>query len=134
MSLVNFKKITSQDILRIFLGIVFLSAGIFRIFNPLIAQIELENLKVPGFLTYFLIIFEILTALLLFSKKYLKVVYFSLIFFLAFALINALVVNGKNIVNSAYELFVFNANPTDFLLHFIFLLILIVLIKEFKSK
>lgn len=134
MSLANFKKIKSQDILRIFLGVVFLSAGIFRVFNPLLAQDELQNLKLTGFLTYFLIVFEILAGLLLLSKKYLKAVYMALVFFLVFALINALVVNGKNIIDSAYELFVFNANPTDFLLHFIFLLILIVLIKELKNK
>jgi hypothetical protein len=47
------------------------------------------------------------------------------------ALGGALLSNGYNIIAQAGELFIFDATPTDFFMHFVFLVILIFL---FRSK
>lgn len=128
MNLENIKKISIEDILRYFLAAVFLSAGIFRIFNPEMAEQEMLSLSLPPVFSYFLIFLEIGSALLLLLNKWTKIVYWVLTVFLVSALEMALAINAKNIFAAASELFVFNLTPTDFFLHAIFLLIIILLI------
>ena len=61
MNLENFKikniSETPEEIFRIFLSLVFLTAGLFRIFNPDMAVIEFTALKLPVFLSGFTIFF-----------------------------------------------------------------------------
>jgi len=122
-----------KDILRIFLAAVFLSAGVFRIFNPVAAAIELKNLQLPYFLSYFLICFEIGSGLFLLFHKYLRTTSIFLSIFLLFALTRGLITNGYYIVRQVEELFVFRANPTDIFLHITFLIILISLVIKEKK-
>ncbi len=117
-----------MNIIRIFLSLVFLSAGLFRIFNPGAATLELAGLHLPAFLSVLIIIFEIMAGLALLLNKYVKYIYWLLIFFLVFILIWGLAINGQAIIKNAGELFVFNLTPTDLFLHFIFLLLTIVLL------
>jgi uncharacterized membrane protein YphA (DoxX/SURF4 family) len=121
-----------EFILRILLALVFLSAGIFRIFNPAAAIFELSHLHLPIFLAGLLIIFEIGAGLGLLLNKYVKQIYWLLIIFLILILIWALIVAGGELIKSAGELFVFNLTPTDFLLHLFFLLITITLLLKKK--
>lgn len=136
MSLENFKenKLLKQpeDILRIFLAFVFLTAGIFRIFNYNMAVSEFFVLGMPIFLCPLMIIFEIGAGIGLLFNKFVKYIYSSLIVFILFALIVALVVGGKEIISGARELFVFDLTPTDWLLHFLFLLIVVTLLVKKK--
>ncbi len=131
MSLESFKenKLLKQpeDILRIFLAFVFLTAGVFRIFNYNMAVSEFFVLGMPIFLCPLMIIFEIGAGIGLLFNKFVKYIYSALIVFILFALVVALVVNGKEIISRAGELFVFNLTPTDWLLHFVFLLIAAIL-------
>lgn len=122
-----------KDILRIFLALVFLSAGVFRIVNPAAVALELKNLQLPYFLSYFLICFEIGSGLLLLFNKYLKTVSIFLSIFLLFALTRGVITNGYYIVRQVGELFVFRANPTDIFLHITFLIILISLVIREKK-
>lgn len=123
----NNKKIflSPSDLLRVLIGFVFLTAGLFRIFNGGAASQELELLNIPVILVWPLIILEIIGGSLLILNKYLKIVSVVFIAFLIGALANAIYLDGINLFFKAGELFVFNLTPTDFFLHFVFLIILI---------
>lgn len=122
-----------RDLLFNLMAVVFLSAGIFRIFNPAMAAQELADLNLPSVLSYFLIILEIGAGLALLFKKYLKPLCIIMIIFLVFALVWGLVINGREIIGRAGELFIYQTTPTDFFLHFVFLIILISILLD-KSK
>lgn len=136
MNLVNFKKIKlmvdSERLLRFFLALVFLSAGIYRVFNYDSTVLEFTNLKLPIWISFFLIIFEIGAGLGLLINKYTKQIYSSLLIFLIIILVWALILDGKKIINQAGELFAFNLNPTDLFLHFVFLLLVTALLLKKK--
>jgi len=135
MSLVNIKNliVRPENILRYFLALVFLSAGIFRVLNPSVAAQEFINLELSLFLSPLMIIFEIGAGLGLLLNKYTKQIYYSLIIFLVIVLSWALIINGREIINQAGELFVFNLTSTDWFLHFIFLMITLLLLKNIKK-
>lgn len=120
------------DILRIFLALVFLAAGVFRVFNPSVARLEFINLQLPIIISWPVVIFELFVGIGLLLNKYVKYIYYLLIVFLVFILVWALMLNGQVIIRAAGELFVFNLNPTDVFLHFVFLLFVIVMIKSKK--
>jgi len=130
MTLENFKKLfnNSFDVLRILMALVFISAGCFRVFNSELAKLELINLHLPIFLSYILIIFEIIGGLLLLINKFVKQISILFIIFLVFALGWLLIFNGKILLNQVSELFILNSTPTDFFLHLVFLIILIFLL------
>ena len=132
----NLKKIKENpvELLRLFLALVFLSAGIFRIFNPSLAQQEFSGLGLPSFLFPLMIVFEIVAGLLLLINKFARQIYFLLAFFLVMALGWALLSEGSALVKGAGELFVFNLTPTDVFMHIIFLIMIIVLIAGIKKK
>ena len=104
---------------------IFLTAGFFRVFNSGAAFQELELLNIPVIFSWPLIILEIAGGFLLIFNKYLKIVSIIFIIFLIGALVNAVYLDGLNLFFKAGELFVFNLTPTDFFLHFVFLIILI---------
>lgn len=127
MTLVNFKK-KPDDLLRVLMALVFLSAGLFRIINPDLANLELKNLYLPEFLSLPLILLEVGGGFYLLIKgKYWRRILLTFIIFLSFALINALRANFSGLIESASELFVFNLTPTDFFLHLVFIIILLFL-------
>jgi len=136
MNLENFNKtkinIDSEKLLRLFLALVFLSAGVYRVFNPESAVSEFINLKLPVWLSLVIIIFEITAGICLLVNKYTKQIYFSLLGFLIIILSWALIIDGKKIISQAGELFAFNLNPTDLFLHFVFLLLVFVLLVRKK--
>ncbi|NLZ74702.1 DoxX family protein [Candidatus Falkowbacteria bacterium] len=121
-----------EDLLRIFLAFVFLTAGLFRIFNYDLAIAEFSFLRMPVFLCPLVIIFEIGAGIFLLFNKYVKQVYLALIVFLIFVLSLALVIRGEAMIASAGELFVFDLTATDWFLHFVFLLIAVMLLAKKK--
>lgn len=125
MSLGDIKKfiVKPENMGRYFLALVFLSAGLFRIFLPELAAQEIISLGLPKTLSSLIIIFEISAGLLLIFNKQTKYVYFSLLLFLSTALFWGLLIAGPEIILSLEELFIFNLTPTDWLLHLIFLII-----------
>jgi uncharacterized membrane protein YphA (DoxX/SURF4 family) len=120
----------TTKIIRIFLALVFLTAGIFRIFNPQMAVIEFTDLNLPLWLAWPTIVFEIIAGLSLMFNKYTKYIYWLLIGFLIFILIWAFIINGSELISGAGELFVFRLTPTDVFLHFVFLVMVGVLVRE----
>lgn len=128
----NIKNINSGDFLRVFLGLVFLSAGIYRIFNWQSAVLEISNLNLPFaiFISVLVVTLEILggVSFLFNFQTRITAIVFSI--FIAFALIFAFLSSGQEMINNAEKLFTFQAEPTDFFLHFTYLIILIYLFKK----
>jgi len=127
-------KFSAKAILRVLMGLIFLSAALFRIFNPEMARFELSALSLPSFLLWPLVIFEFLTGLFLLINFRVRSTALVLIVFLLFALIQALLVNGPEIWREASQLFIFQANPVEWFLHLVFVFILVNLVLEKREK
>ena len=115
------------DILRVFLALVFLSAGFYRIFCPSAAVLEFTHLQLPIPFSWLTMIFEVIAGIGLLVNKYTKIIYSLLVIFLMIALIWAFIINGPVLLLTAGKLFVFNPDPVSVFLHFVFLLMIIVL-------
>lgn len=115
-------------LLRLFLGLIFVSAGLYRIFNWQGAILELSKLNLNSvYLSVFIVAMEIIGGLLLIFNVKTKKVLIVFIIFLALTLVWALIISGKSLLGNAFELFTFNLTPTDFFLHFTYLIMLIYL-------
>lgn len=124
-----------MTLLRIFLGIIFLSAGIYRIFNWPKAVIEFEALNLNSVYLIVLITgLEIVGGLLLLLNIKTKKVFLVFAVIMALAIINAFLAGGKNIILQSGELFAFDLTPTDVFLHTTYLIILIYLLTNKTSK
>jgi len=117
-----------KSLLRLFLGLVFLSAGIYRIFNwqEAVAEFSRMNLNYP-ILIVALMLFEIVGGLMLIFNIKTKKMLLVFIIFILLALIGAFVTSGKDIILGFGELFTFSQTPTDIFLHFTYLVILVYL-------
>lgn len=123
-------RINQKELLRVFLGIVFLSAGIFRIFNWQLAVIEFSRFpfgQLNNYLIVFVIALEVIGGLLLLFNKKTKIVLVIFIVFLFLALVQIIATNFHNLLTQSSELFFFEATPTDVFLHFTYLIIIIYL-------
>jgi len=126
-------KINSLSLLRIFLGFVFTSAGVYRLMNWNDFLLEFSRFpfgKFNKYLIIFVIALEIIGGLLLISNKNSKTVISIFIAFVALALLQIIATNAPILIKQSYELFSFDATPTDVFLHFTYLVILIYLILE----
>jgi uncharacterized membrane protein YphA (DoxX/SURF4 family) len=121
-------QITAVKVVRIILGCVFLLAALFRIFNNANATSEVLALGMPSFFTWIIVIFELLVSGCLIFNKYVKIALYGVIVFLVIAIITALIVNGTAVFASIGELFVFNATPTDILLHIMYIILAVILL------
>jgi uncharacterized membrane protein YphA (DoxX/SURF4 family) len=117
----------------IFIGIVFVSAALYRIFNYQAGIQEFTELGISTLLIPFVILLELVVGTLFILNK--KVIYASLIsiIFLAFAIVIAMISNFKMIINNLSELFIFNANPTDILLHISYVILLLLIYFKYKD-
>lgn len=122
-------------ILRIYLGIIFLSAGVYRIFHLSRAYSEIVSIA-PGFYGLFLaltIILEIFLGAFLILDFKVKVAAEALFTFVAFATILMIIRSGREIFQNFSDLFFFNATPTDFFLHLTYMSMLLALILKLKK-
>jgi uncharacterized membrane protein YphA (DoxX/SURF4 family) len=123
------KKFKPEVFLKIFLGLVFLSAGLYRIFNWQEAVIEFTRLGLDTtYLPIMAIALEIIGGLFLLFNFQTKKVLLAFVIFLSLAILQSLIFSWPNIVSQTRELFVFQANPTDIFLHFTYLIILLFLL------
>lgn len=113
------------NILIVFMGVVFLSAALYRIFNYEAAVTEFTNLKLPLFLIPATILLETIIGILFIIKRYIKYASMVASIFLLIAIIIGTFSNFTNITKQIHELFVFDANPTDILLHVLYIGILL---------
>lgn len=127
----NIKKLEATDLLRLFLGLIFFSAGLYRAFNWQSAVLELSKLNLSSaYLIIFIIALEIIGGFMLIFNKKIKLVILIFIIFLIVAISQIILTSGQNLINNAGELFSFDANPTDVFLHFTYLIILIYLLNS----
>jgi len=124
-------KFWASALLRLFLGIIFLSAGLYRIFNWQQAVLEFSKLNLnSSYLIALMIILEIAGGLFLIFNIKTKKVLLVFIVFIVFALTGAFLSAGKDIILKSGELFIFSPTPTDVFLHFTYLIILIYLLNK----
>lgn len=117
------------------MGLIFLSAGLFRIFNWQQAILEFSMLGINyTWLIIFTIVLEIIAGLLLIFDIEIKKVLLVLIAFLAATLLWALMIYGRSLIDNANELFSLDATPTDWFLHFTYLIIMAYLFLNLKRK
>lgn len=121
-------------LLRVMMGGVFVSAGLFRLFVPQAALDEMVNLSLPAILVFPITAFEIAMGFSLILNRYIKYTSAALIIFLFIALVKGLVIGGGGLWLSAGELFVFNTTPTDVFMHLVFLVVLVFLFLLAISK
>jgi len=123
-------KLMPISLLKLFLGLVFLSAGIYRIFNWQSAISEISNLNIifPSIISAIVVILEIIGGIFLIFNIQTKKTLLTFVTFLAITLFWTLIISWKSLINNAGILFTFRANPTDFFLHFTYLIILIYLL------
>lgn len=119
------KDLSKKNIISFFLGIVFLLAAVYRIFNPKAGIEEFNAVGVPIFFLYVTILFELTVGTLLILGKKLKLVSVITMFFLVIAIIIATLSDFKGIIHNIGELFVLDSTPTDIVLHITFLIMLI---------
>jgi uncharacterized membrane protein YphA (DoxX/SURF4 family) len=117
------------SLLRTFLGLIFVSAGLYRVFNWQAAISELSRLNLNSvYLPILIIALEIIGGLFLIFNIQAKKVLLIFIIFILLALASAFLIAGKDIISKSVELFVFNPTPTEVFLHFTYLIILISLL------
>tara|TARA_B100000945_G_scaffold281373_2_gene249037 strand:+ start:301 stop:681 length:381 start_codon:yes stop_codon:yes gene_type:complete len=122
------KKFNILYFTQMCLGFVFLFAALFRILWPSIAALEMKTLGLPLIITNFIIFFEIICGLSLIFNIYVK---YSLLFLIS-AMIYAIIFSiyqFPEIIFNISELFIFNPTPTDILLHLIYLILMIFILK-----
>ncbi|MFA5259150.1 MAG: DoxX family membrane protein [Candidatus Pacearchaeota archaeon] len=127
------KRFEFDLLIRIFIGLVFLSAAVYRIFNFGAAEQELSNLNMPIILAIPLIMLEICIGLSFLFNFFIKQTSVVIIIFLVSALLVGFFGNFESIIQNLGELFVFSANPTDMFLHFVYLLIVIFYVFYYKK-
>ncbi len=124
-------------ILRIFLGLVFLSAGLYRAFHVERALLEFGNIVSGSLiypLIYLVIILEIIGGLFLifnFKTRTTTLVFFI---FILLVIVESLIFSRQEIVSGFGELFFYNTNATDFFLHITYLIILSYLLAVYILK
>lgn len=129
---------TNYNLLRFFLGVVFVSAGIYRIFNIDHGFQEIAYFGFSGkfaiIMIIFIILLEIIFGIFLLLNKYLKITIISLMFFLIIAFFILILRNFNFIWENLSELFIFNPTPTDIVLHICFFIMLMMLYNSYKNN
>lgn len=123
-------KFKSDDLLRIFLGLIFLSAGIYRILNWRQAILEFSKFDLDSawYLIVLMIILEVVGGLFLIFNIKIKETLIAFIIFIILALIAAFLTSGQELISEFNQLFTFSPTPTDIFLHFTYLIVLVYLI------
>ncbi len=127
------KKTEYFNFFRFFLGIFFILASTYRIFFFEFGINEMNKINLPIYFLYGVIILEFILGLSFLFNKKVKWASLLAILFLLIALSIALIGNFWYIISNLGELFVFDANPTDVLLHLTYLFILVFLFLDVKK-
>ena len=114
-------------VLTVFLGIVFLSAGIHRIFYKTQREYESRTLLgLPPYSDYIIIAIEIGCGLCLFSGNE-KVIYYALMTLLCMTVIGCMLLiirNKEKLIETYHELFTLKDTSMSVVLHITYILII----------
>ena len=118
-----------------FIGIVFFSAGIHRIFYKSQREYEIYNLlNLPKYTDILILIFEIVGGIiLLFDLKYVKETLIALLVFCSMGVLLLLINNFDKIMSTYNELFTLKADSLSFFLHITYLLIIVYILLSLKN-
>ena len=129
------KGLKAFDILRIVMGLNFLTAAIFRTFNFGFAKTEVNSLLLPWFFALVVIGVEYICGIMFLMNKKPKAVAGVLIGFLILATILGTIAYGPiQLLKDSGELFVYNLDPTDIYMHITYLVVLVYMFFELKNK
>lgn len=123
----TFKDKNPIFILRIFLGLIFLSAGLYRALHIERAFLEFSpmvNHTIIYPAIYLVILLEIIGGLFLIFNFKIKITVLVFFIFMFLVIVQSLIFSSQEILSGFEELFFYNINPTDFFLHFTYLIIL----------
>ncbi|MFC1616847.1 DoxX family protein [Candidatus Margulisiibacteriota bacterium] len=121
-------------ILRVFIALVFLSAGLYRIINFQSTVLEVQVLNIPLWLMVMVICLELSMSFLLLINKYVRFALAMLIGFLFISLLVAIIPNLVEVIKNIRELFTYDPTPTDIFLHFTYMIIAIYLFLAYRKK
>jgi len=124
-------KIT-KNFLNYLLAAVFFLAAAYRILFIQAAYSEMQILHLPANFAFFVIALELLLAVGFLSKKFESLAAKGAIAFILSAVLIGIVTNFQSILSNLGELFVFNPTPTDILLHLMYVLICVLLLRKSK--
>ncbi|MBI4438862.1 DoxX family membrane protein [Candidatus Woesearchaeota archaeon] len=116
--------VKSWTLPRVFLGIVFLGAGIYRVFFFDDAKNEMAALGLPWFLAVVVIFLEIVGGTMLVADRKPNVAAGFLGFMILLGIAAGLLSRWDSIFGGLRELFTFNATPVSMLLHVAFIVML----------
>lgn len=121
--------------LKLFLGLVMVAAAAWRIFHWPQAQMETRLLGITfGYMPYIIVALELFCGFFLITNFKPKAALLILALFLAGALLHTVLVFPETLLSNAKELFVFDATPTDFFLHFTYFIIVLYLLFPKKQN
>jgi uncharacterized membrane protein YphA (DoxX/SURF4 family) len=123
-----------QKSLRLIMGMVFILAASFRLLFPSQAGAELAGLGLPGLMTWIIVLIELIVGVMLLVDYRVQVAAWIGIAFLGLALLWAFTHGFRQILDSVSDLFVFDIDPTDILLHFMYIILLAIILHRTKHE
>lgn len=112
------------------LGIVFLSASLFRMFNPAAAILEVNGLGLSGWTAVPVIVVELAIAVSFLTNRFVRHAALVAVVYLAAPICLSIARFPRELYSQLGDLFVFDATATDVVLHLVFLYLLLMLCRE----
>lgn len=119
---------------QILLGIVFLSAALFRIWNYPAAEQELSCMGLPGSASILVILIELAIAVCFLTHRCVKYASLAAAIFLTVPISISFILCSEAICSQLSDLFVFNATATDVVLHIVFLVLAVLIFITERNK
>jgi uncharacterized membrane protein YphA (DoxX/SURF4 family) len=126
--------VSMYSVIRILLGLVFLSAALFRILNYAAAEQEISRLALPSWTPLLVILLELAIAAAFLTNRFVRHASLTASIFLAAPIGLSILLYSRELFIGLHELFVFNATPTDIFLHVVFLILLILIFMAELTK
>ena len=127
-------SVFSKNFLSYFLAAVFFLAAAYRLLFISAAYSEMQTLHLPAYFAFFVIALELLLAVGFLSKKFVSISSVGAIVFIASAVLAGMLANFQSILSNLGELFIFNPTPTDILLHLMYVLVCVILLRKQTSN
>ncbi|MFH1590396.1 MAG: DoxX family membrane protein [archaeon] len=128
------EKNAGFEVLRLFVGIVFLSAAAYRTAVWSTGAREMQALGLPEAFSFIVVVLELVVGSALVLDKWVAWASIVGMVFIGIALVMGLLAGGADLLRQAGELFVFDPTPTDMILHGSYLLMLLALFLSLKKR
>ena len=122
-----------RDILSYGLAFVFLSAAVYRILNIQEGYVEMSTFGLPQWFAYFIIALEIFAGTSLAIKRMRVISLTLLALFMIITLFLSAIMQPELFTQIA-EVFTYDHDPTDFVLHLTYLVIIVFMLASVLKK